>query len=271
MAELYVFDNAAESLVGLRDAILHHGEEVAPRGKTTLEIRNVTTVINDPTDCLMTGIGRNMSRKLAVMEALQLIGGFSDPHTMGEAAPNTKAFWNGGILSGAYGPRIRPQLDKAINRLVHDPLTRQAVVTVWDPLHDQQDGIKDIPCTVSFNWHLRNGELHQTTHMRSNDVWWGWTYDVVMFTQLQCTLANILGAGIGTYTHVVDSLHMYTSNVDDSLEVQLTDTPRIRLSGLSVSSRMADRAQLIFYGAGPYADIQQFTETEAWMYRVLHG
>jgi thymidylate synthase len=273
VAKIYHVGGAADSLRILPHDIVRHGERTSPRGQDTYELRNVTIVLEDPTDCMAVGVGRKMNIKLAVAEALQLVGGFSDPEVMGNIAPNVRQFRTGGIFSGAYGPRIRPQIEKALRRLQIDPDTRQAVVTVWDPLHDQQDGIKDIPCTISMNWHIRDGKLHQTTHMRSNDIWWGWTYDVVQFTQLQCTMANLLEVPIGQYVHMVDSLHLYERNIDDMMSIMPQEGPRPRLSGLGMDQRgfvgVRDIAEQLFYDT-LQNDIE-YTETERAMHGILHG
>ena len=273
MASVYHVGGAADSLRILPSELMKYGDITSPRGQGTFELRNVIIVLEDPTDCLAVGVGRRMNVKLAIAEALQLIGGFSDPEVMGNIAPNVRQFRTGGIFSGAYGPRIRPQMEKALRRLMIDPDTRQAVVTVWDPLHDQQDGIKDIPCTVSFNWHIRDGKLHQTTHMRSNDIWWGWTYDVVQFTQLQCTVANFLEVPVGQYVHMVDSLHLYERNVEDVMTITPQEGPRPRLSGLGPHpagwAGVQDIASQLFYDT-LQNDIV-YTETERAMHGLFHA
>ena len=45
--------------------------------------------------------------------------------------------------------------------------------------------------------------------MRSNDIWTGFPYDVFSFTAMQIILAFQLGVGIGEYTHIAGSLHLY--------------------------------------------------------------
>ena len=275
MPRIFTADSAAAAFVDVSNALIFDGERIAPRGQMTRELRNVVITLNDPTDCLMLGMGRNMNSRLAVMEALQLIGGFSDPARMAEVAPNTKQFWNGGILLGAYGPRIRPQMSAAVHRLIEDPYTRQAVVTIWDPQYDQQDGVRDIPCTISFNWHIRDGRLHQTTHMRSNDIFWGWTYDAVMFTQLQCSLAHVLNIDVGTYTHVVDSMHVYERDFDAIAAVNIDTREARRLHGLRATSMsgLQQFASQIFYGdmSMRTRGLSSLRESERWMYDVLHS
>lgn len=204
------FNNAHDAILELREVIREDGSKVSPRGMPTLEIRNALITIENPTDVLLYGMGRKMNPALAALESLQLIGGFSDPALLMKVAPNMANFSDGGYFHGAYGPRLRGQMPKVVERLQADPLSRQAIAMVWDPMHDLYvDGVRDYPCTIYFSWAIRNGELEQTTHMRSNDLWWGWTYDVVQFTMLQNSLARFLGLPTGKYSHYVDSLHYY--------------------------------------------------------------
>lgn len=275
MAEVYNFENARSALRIISAELIHRGKEAAPRGIETLEFMNVITTIQNPKDCLSLGINRKFNRKLAVAEALQLIGGFTDPAELMRIAPNTAQFRTGGVFPGAYGPRIRPQIQRAVDRLRKDSNTRQAVVTVWDPLHDQQDEIKDVPCTISMNWHIRDDKLHMTTHMRSNDIWWGWTYDVVQFTQLQCTVANALGCDVGQYVHVVDSMHMYTRDIA-AIAAMTGDTVRPTLLGGIMGNTndfdwpaVRKTAEAIFYDN--LDSHVAYTDTELWMHEALHG
>ena len=52
-----------------------------------------------------------------------------------------------------------------------------------------------------------------TTYMRSNDLWMGFPYDVFQFTNMQVLMSMELGVGIGFYTHISGSLHLYKRNV----------------------------------------------------------
>lgn len=92
--------------------------------------------------------------------------------------------------------------------LLHDDETRQAVMVFFRPCH-QWVGNKDLPCTMHGCFALRDGELHYTVVMRSQDVWRGMPYDVPYFIWQQCEMARQLGARVGNYTHIVHSFHMY--------------------------------------------------------------
>lgn len=193
--------------------VLGLGEKTAPRGQVTYEIQGATIVVSDPANCLPVDTTRGANLAIGAAEALQLIGGVSHPELMVRITRNFAQFRDGGIYHGAYGPRTRMQFAHALRRLKGDRDTRQAVVTIWDPMHDLlQDGMRDVPCTVMFQFFIRNDQLILHTTMRSNDVWWGLAYDVFQFTQLQLTMANLLGIPAGKYFHHVNSLHVYGRN-----------------------------------------------------------
>lgn len=52
------------------------------------------------------------------------------------------------------------------------------------------------------------------TYMRSNDAYTGLPHDVFCFTMLQEIIARNLNIDLGSYKHIVGSLHLYTSHRD---------------------------------------------------------
>jgi thymidylate synthase len=209
-------------------SVLKHGREVAPRGLVTRELPAATIVCHNPRDSLPTGVGRKLNAAVGVAEALQLIGGFSRPDLMKVISPNFAQFLDDGHFHGAYGPRVRPQLEDVVRKLKSDADSRQAIVTIWDPAKDNELGLHDYPCTLSLHFMLRNDRLELHVTMRSNDVWWGLAYDAFQFTQLQCTLAHVLDVEPGAYAHHANSLHVYERDFDD-------------IESLSNDARVADR------------------------------
>jgi thymidylate synthase len=126
------------------------------------------------------------------------------------------------VYQGAYGRRLRTQfgLDqilKACDALTANPDSRQVVLQIWDPTSDfpNVDGSPkhaDVPCNVCSMLKIRAGKLEWTQIMRSNDLHRGLPYNVVQFTILQEVIAGWLGAGIGSYSHWSDSLHIYCND-----------------------------------------------------------
>jgi thymidylate synthase len=142
----------------------------------------------------------------------------------GDLSPERLAFYNKnftscqnsyGFYDGSYAERIHYWKRYIYNLLKTDPDTRQAIITIYGP--QDRHSSKDIPCTIMQHFMIREGKLNLTVYMRSNDLLWGFPYDVNAFCFLQEALAAMLGIEMGTYTHIAGSLHSY-----DEREGQLT-------------------------------------------------
>jgi hypothetical protein len=125
-------------------------------------------------------------------------------------------------MTGAYGPVFIDQFPYIIQTLERDPDSRQAIDMIWRP---RPGSSKDIPCTLSLHFMIRDGKLELTTTMRSNDAWLGFPYDLFTFTRLQATVARLLSIFPGVYTHQVASMHLYES--DFNRAETLLETPSV--------------------------------------------
>jgi thymidylate synthase len=218
--------------------LLDFGQEVAPRGEPTREVLGATIILEDPRKSLPVGIGRKPNLAIAAAEALQLIGGVSYPELMVRITKNFDQFRDDGTYHGAYGPRVRAQLPRIVDRLATDPDTRQAVLTIWDPVRDCfTDGLRDYPCTIALQYMVRKGKLEAHTFMRSNDIWWGLAYDAFQFCQLQFTVAHALKLPVGRYYHHANSLHVYERDIPKVLELETTvhEDESWRVNGMTTS------------------------------------
>jgi thymidylate synthase len=234
------------------------GDDVWPRGLCTRELLGTTIKVWDITRSLPLHIGRKCNPAIGAVEAIQLIGGFSDPDLTCKIAPNMKQFLTDGrYFHGAYGPRIRGQVQLVVSALRADRDTRQAVANIWHWQSDLGINEADLPCTLTLHFLIRKNKLILHTHMRSNDVWWGLAYDVFQFTQLQLTVAHMLGIETGCYYHHTTSLHIYERDWDkvDELEV----VPQQIMPSLWGFSG-TDRAWRVGHGL----DITEPTDTERW-------
>lgn len=100
-----------------------------------------------------------------------------------------------------------------LTRLLHDNDTRQATAVLHRPEHHWTTN-KDIVCTMSLGFIIRNSQLHLWTHMRSSDVWYGLPFDAPFFLllgkQMQMHLAKYgTSVKLGKWTHTAVSTHMY--------------------------------------------------------------
>lgn len=197
------------------DYVVRYGTKRSPRGLPTRDVGPLTVVIEDVSKSLPLGVGRNVSRKIAAAEAVQLIGGFSLPHLLTNASPNFKQFLEPDtqLFYGAYGDRVGTQLNSVVHKLMRDPDTRQAVITLWNPALDNAPGHLDYPCTVALHFSILDDYLELTTVMRSQDVWLGAPFDWFQFTQCQQTVARACGIAPGRYRHITLSTHIYETNL----------------------------------------------------------
>lgn len=172
---------------------------------------------------------RALSPRFAAAEFLWYMSGKTDVDLLLKYAPKYKEFTDDGVHAyGAYGPRISESIMPLVTKLRADPATRQAVVLIWRA-YDLVAVTKDVPCTVSLQFFVRDERLILHTHMRSNDAWLGFPHDVWSFTCLQRVVAGELGLPVGKYVHTVGSMHLYEKNVEAAVEATASywkSTPR---------------------------------------------
>lgn len=182
------------------------------------EVVNAITVITDPVMNIMRNDTRKLSMKYAVGEMLWYMSGNKG---LSEIQKYTQA-WNrmsddGETVNSNYGWCIKhkygfDQWEYVRELLRKSPETRQAIIHIKTA--DDTES-KDVNCTVCLQFFIREGKLYATTYMRSNDIWLGFPYDVFQFTCMQILMSMELGVGIGTYTHIVGSLHLYKRDLKE--------------------------------------------------------
>lgn len=184
-------------------------------GNIVGEVINATTVIKDPTRCVMKNKIRNMPMRYAVGELLWYVSANPKlkPIRMFTSAWDRMSD-DGEHVNSNYGYCIKSkfgfdQYSFVKQLLKEDKNTRQAVIHIKEPRNLINYPTKDVNCTIALQFFIRDCKLYETAYMRSNDLWMGFPYDVFQFTALQVLLAMELGVDLGTYTHVAGSLHLY--------------------------------------------------------------
>jgi thymidylate synthase len=100
-----------------------------------------------------------------------------------------------------------------IDELRADIDSRRAVIPLLNASHLFHSN-KDVVCTYSISFRVRDNKLNMSVNMRSNDAIWGMTNDVACFSFIHEIVHSMLTeympiVKLGTYTHKVDSLHVY--------------------------------------------------------------
>lgn len=214
--------SGSDAYLSLLDHLVSHGSQSSPRGMPTTELTDVHLTVTNASQVHVLETWRRPSVKVAATEAAHLVAGMSSLEQLDLASGGRfTQFADGGRLRGAYGPRTYHQLRNAVMRLSDDQDTRQACVTLWrgDELAHH---FRDVPCTTSWQFLIRDGKLDMHTVMRSEDAWLGLPYDLEMFGALHKSLANALFTIPGTYTHSVYSFHVYNRNYDDIINIMKT-------------------------------------------------
>ena len=242
---MYVFSNLNQTLIGMSKVIIAEGVWRETRGFRCLEIPNpVLICIENPTDRYINIPERKWNKQLGFAESLWLASGTNHMKLVGDYVKNMYSFSDDGeFMRAGYGPRIRSysglatdytiehpnernivsgfiktvdQLKFVVDSLTRDINSRQAEITIHDPVKDDYDEnnvlkvTKDTPCCRSVNFMVVDGKLNCTLDIRSNDLVWGLSaVNVFNFTLMQEYIANMLGIPVGKYYHFVKNLHIY--------------------------------------------------------------
>ena len=191
--------------------------EIAPRGQRTLELIGPAAITYTmPDERVLFSPIRDANPFFHLFESLWIIAGRNDVEFLQRIVSRMSDYSDNGVtFHGAYGERLEhyAQLENAIAELRRDPHSRRALVALWQPEYDSGYTGKDMPCNTTVAFKLREGRLHMTVFNRSNDAVWGaYGANVVQFSMLQEYVAMLVGARLGDYTQVSDSLHIYPDN-----------------------------------------------------------
>jgi thymidylate synthase len=206
---------------------LESADESKPRGMKIKECLGVSFSLTNPRNRIIRNPIRKMSLTFAIGEFLWYLRGSNKLDVIEYYSKMYPNFSDDKVtVNGAYGARIfggePSQWEKVKRTLLKDSDSRQAVISIYNQ-NDLFLPSLDIPCTCVLQYFIRNGKLNAITYMRSNDIYLGMPYDIFSFTMLQERLALELNVGLGTYTHMVGSLHIYEKNFNIFEKISQTE------------------------------------------------
>ncbi|HLH06604.1 MAG TPA: thymidylate synthase [Terriglobales bacterium] len=195
--------------------ICSHGRSIEPKKGKASEVFGVLLELRNP----RARLSRTESRgKIfsGLGELCWYLAGTNSLAFIEYYAKEYAKYADGDVVYGGYGPRIfgaaqNNQVHRVLSLLREHSVTRQAVIQIFDRV-DLLEEHKDVPCTCTLQFAIRDECLHLLTNMRSNDWFLGLPHDVFAFTMLQEMLARALDIELGTYKHCVGSLHLYEVN-----------------------------------------------------------
>ena len=129
---------------------------------------------------------------------------------------------DGYFFNGAYGPMLIRQFTYIVDELIKDKNTRQAVATIWEP---NPRPSKDIPCTISVQFLVRDNKLHCIDTMRSSDAWLGWPFDIFNFSMCSAFISLLFkhrtghALPLGNIYLNATSQHLYEKDYEKVIKV----------------------------------------------------
>jgi thymidylate synthase len=204
------YPTAADAWTSLVQHLRMQEPVTSPRGMPIREFLNLHWTVEDARSNTFENRYRNLSYRFTVAEWLWIWYGHEDVKTIAQYNKNIAQFSDNAVtFFGAYGPRIRAQWGRVLTALMRDKDSRQAVIQIFLPLPDSS---KDIPCTLSVQFLIRDGRLNTIVNMRSSDVWLGLPYDMFNFSMLGNIAAAELRIPQGWISFNLGSSHMYERN-----------------------------------------------------------
>ena len=120
-----------------------------------------------------------------------------------------------------YSERInyKKQLDNVISTLKEDINSRQAMIMIFRPDDmEKTGGNTRIPCSISYQFLIRNNRLHIIYYIRSNDYFKHFAIDIYLTNSMQMYIVEQLkpyynNLQCGTLNYYAGSLHAYNEDL----------------------------------------------------------
>ena len=214
-------DTATNAWVAQMDSIVKHGD----RTKITTEL--IASGLHwDMRYPVVMDEDRKINYAFMAAEAAYIISGRNDVAYLMNAMKSFGNYSDDGYhQTGAYGPAFIDQLPYVVDILNKDPESRQAVINIW---RNSPRASKDIPCTLSLQFFIRDGRIHTVVSMRSSDAYRGLIYDLFCFSVMAAVVAGhlndpLLDLGIGYLN--MGSSHLYDADLSDAYNLLINGKP----------------------------------------------
>ena len=217
----------SKTFINIINHINNDGEESQPRDLKVKEAI-LTNFMIDPRQPIANFPQRKFNWKYLAGELAWYLKQDRDVNYIG-AFSN---FWshitnpNSNEINSNYGSLVfnKKQFGWVIDSLVADKNSRQAIMFFNNP-EFQFEGNKDFVCTMYANFFIRNNMLNMKVQMRSNDIFYGLTFDAPFFAFLQQSVYLKLketypDLELGMYYHYADNLHFYERHFELAEEIK---------------------------------------------------
>jgi thymidylate synthase len=202
------YDNATDAFKQAYQYVNAYGQHYG----STKAVFNSSFTILDPMDRVITTSARKFNQEYSDYEWDWYLKGDRDASEISEKAKIWKQMFVGDTteVNSNYGYfwNYNNQLDRAIEELKNNPVSRRAVVVHYDI--NELDRYKyDTPCNDVLNFYMEDDFLSLTVFARSIDLWFGFCNDQYCFSKLMELVANRLNCKVGKMHWFITNLHIY--------------------------------------------------------------
>lgn len=220
------FRNIDAAFRGMLEKLTTTGIATDSRNGKTIELTAQTVTIERPLERFLHTHERNNNPFAAIAETMWVIAGRNDLAYLTPYLRRAPSYSDDGGTTwrAGYGPRLRnwngvDQIAETHALLNASPMSRRAVVSLFDPAADYQES-RDIPCNNWLHFLLRDGHLDVNIAARSTDIWFGFSaINVFEWSVLLEMMARWLRVNVGTLTFFTSSLHLYAEHEDRARKV----------------------------------------------------
>lgn len=227
-----VRNNFSEVYEKLASRLMSGNYVTSKEGVVTREDVDVQFKITDTKSCLFTNEHRSSKLNYISREIDWYINGDLNPEEISKYAPIWGDIKNeDGKIYSNYGYIISKMRNRhgynswhwCVSQMAKDKHTRKAVMNINRPDH-ADPSTKDYVCGMYVHFMIRDEYLDMSVSFRSQDIILGLPNDIAFFSALHQSMFNVMrqhhyGIKLGSYTHKIDSLHVYERNFDELEEM----------------------------------------------------
>ena len=222
----------SNTFIGIINHIESQNQSADPRGLKVKE-SILSSFMVDPTQPIANFENRKFNWKYLAGELAWYLNKDRDVDFIGSFSN----FWatltnpDSNEINSNYGSLVfnKEQFGWVIDSLVADKNSRQAIMFFNQPKFQFKEN-KDFVCTMYANFFIRNNVLNMKVQMRSNDIFYGLTFDAPFFAfLLQSIHIKLLETypdlKLGVYYHFADNLHFYERHfgLADTIKIEKID------------------------------------------------
>lgn len=215
-----IFGNSAEAINEVKRDVYKMGVIVKPNTMQDKIVKGDEDYITKELQMYTMCILNPSSTRDTVKDEMWCLAEIKERLSKEEVNPGTayrmrgvwEEFIHNGKFSYSYNERMSYQIDGIIDEIKKNPDSRQLIIQIFNAKIDHSrigSGDSRIPCSMHYQFMVREEKLDIMYFMRSCDINEHWTNDIYLAFLLQEFIARQSGYEVGKLFFTAASLHSY--------------------------------------------------------------